>query len=309
WWREKTDMEVYALRLGGAGFLTVYNRGKDTRQVEASLDLAPYGFDPSRPLHVWRFDPKTLADLEAENTGQLTEAQAAEIFTRTGRAPLRGVAATFVGNVPYPKDGRLSRALELESSGLAVFMFTQAPKLAYAKKSRPTHFLLPASDAGDEQTVRADAPLSEAVAEGRGVVALAGRPASRDSAASASEGTPFEGGAIVHAFSGAAKLDGKVIEIPTGGAIDATGLVVTTIKASRPAGAPPLEVWITYTRATDFPLLHKQVLASVDANSEGEVLLDLNQFAPKDWTGRVHLEAKGGGGTVRIIFNSKFQLF
>lgn len=308
WWREKTDVEAYPLRLGQAGLLTVYNRGKDAQRVDTSLDLAPYGFDPSQPVHVWRFDPKTLADLEAENTEKLTEKQAADLFARTGRAAIRGVSASFIGNLPYPKDGRFTRTLELQPAGLTILMFTQAPKLCVAKNSQPTHFLLPATGAKGEQTVRSDEPLPEGIAESR----KAPRPAPRTGApetAAAPEGTPFEGGAVIRSFEGGAKMNGKVVEIPAGGAIEATGLAVTTLKASRPAGAPRPEILITYSRATDFSTVHQLQLDVAEGGVDQEMLVDLNHFAPNDWTGRVRLEAKAGSGVVRIVFNSKLQLF
>lgn len=309
WWREKTDMEVYPLRLGTAGLLTVYNRGKEAERAEVSLDLAPYGFDASKPVHVWRFDPKTLADLEIENPEKLTEKQAVALFARTGRAALRGVNASFVGNLPYPQDGRFTRILEMEPSDLTILMFTQAPELAVAKNSQPTHFLLPATGAKNEQTVRSDEPLPAAVAESRKAAVSAARPAAQTTAAVVTEGTPFEGGAVILSFESGAKQSGTAIEIPAGGAIEATGLSVTTIQASRPKGAANPELWITYSRATDFPSVHKHVFEITEGSAAQEVLLDLNHFAPKDWTGRVRLEAKTETGPIRIVFNSKLQLF
>jgi hypothetical protein len=309
WWREKTDMEVYPLRLGQAGFLTVYNRGKDAQRADVSLDLTPYGFDPSKPVHVWRFDPKTLANLELENTEKLTEKQAAELFARTGRAPMRGVGASFIANAPYPKDGRFTQTLQMESGGVTLLMFTQAPKLALTKNARPTHFLLPATGAKDEQTVRSDEPLPAAIAAERQPAKSAILPGAQAAATSAPDGTPFEGGAVIQSFEGGAKMKGTAVEIPVGGAIEATGLFVTTLQVSRPKAAPPLEFWITYSRATDFPKLHKHGLDRIEGGAEAEVHLDLNHFAPPDWTGRVRLETKGEGGAIRIIFNSKLQLF
>ncbi len=308
WWRQPTDMEVYALRLPGAALLTVYSHAPTRRTVKTGFDLAPFGFDASKPLHLWRFDPKTLVEVETENTGGLTEAQAARLFTSTGRARLRGVRASFVGNTAFPKNGRLIWPVEVEADRVALLMVTQSPKLTYATNGRATHFLLPSSGGAGERTVLADRPLPAKVADGRtGVAATPAKQAGAATPVDAAAGTPFMGGARIHAFSGGAKLVGTEIEIPAGGAIEATGLFVTTIKVTRSATGPEGEIRIQYQQKNGGWRLHTYSISGLAPGGEKEIHLDLRQFAPPDWSQRVRLEAKGGG--IRILFNSEFQLF
>ncbi|HWQ53215.1 MAG TPA: hypothetical protein VN442_05990 [Bryobacteraceae bacterium] len=300
WWRRETDVEVYALRLPGAALLTVQNHVKAKQTVEAGFDLAPFGFDPAKPLHLWRFDPKAVGELRAENPDKMTEAQAATRFKSTGRPALRAVNASFVANVPYPKGGRLTRSVEVAQDRVTILMATQSATLAYARDGQATHFLLPSTGAPGERTIRADRELPANLAASWKVrVSAAPAAAVADNTGG---GVPFEGGARIYSFKGGAKLAGTAIEIPPGGTIEATGLAVTTVRASTRG-----EIWIHYLRKSGGWQLHKYAVEGLPPGGEKELLVDLQQFAPPDWAGRVRVDAKGGA--IRIVFNSGFQLF
>ena len=78
-------------------------------------------------------------------------------------------------------------------------------------------------------------------------------------------------------------MHGTDVKIPVGGAIEATGFFVTTLQVSRPKDAPPLEIWITYSRATDSPCsINSKLQLFQGANSRdqgGESTPALNRTA------------------------------
>jgi len=55
WWRENTELEAYALRLGPAHVLTCLSHYTDPRPVTLSAGRAALGLEPGKRTFVWRF--------------------------------------------------------------------------------------------------------------------------------------------------------------------------------------------------------------------------------------------------------------
>ena len=146
-------MEVYALRFPGGAFLNCMSHAKGAEQAKVSCELASFGFDPARPIHVWRFHPRPVDVID--RTVVVTEAEANAIFAKEGKAPHRAVEARFVRSLKT-SEGRFEETLSIEPGQLQMLMLTQASQLACAVDGRPMHFLLPAPAGAKAETVRAD---------------------------------------------------------------------------------------------------------------------------------------------------------
>lgn len=53
-WREPTDFEVYALRKGSEGLVSIISHAAGETRVPVRLDAAAMGLDPDRPVHAWQ---------------------------------------------------------------------------------------------------------------------------------------------------------------------------------------------------------------------------------------------------------------
>lgn len=165
WWKEKTDIEAYGLKIGNAAFLTVHNHSKNQENVNLKANLNALGFGSNKPLNAWLFEPKSVSEVENEMVA--TASEVAEVFQKEGKAPLRGVKASFVGSLPYPKDGQFSHQITVDSDRVILLMLTQAEELRYAKDGIPTHFLLPATADPKEKTIKANQPLPAEIQNAR----------------------------------------------------------------------------------------------------------------------------------------------
>ena len=58
-----------------------------------------------------------------------------------------------------------------------------------------------------------------------------------------------------------------------------------------------------------YELHHRDLGALVPAGREGEVGLDLGEFAPADWNGRVRIRLRGTRVTAELVASSAFQIF
>ena len=53
-WRDSSDVEVYSLRKGGEGLVSIISHKDKTATVPIRLDAARMGLDPRRPVYVWQ---------------------------------------------------------------------------------------------------------------------------------------------------------------------------------------------------------------------------------------------------------------
>ena len=54
YWRDSSDVEVYSLRKGGEGLVSIISHKKKTAVVPIRLDAAEMGLRPDRPVHIWQ---------------------------------------------------------------------------------------------------------------------------------------------------------------------------------------------------------------------------------------------------------------
>ncbi|HUS79930.1 MAG TPA: hypothetical protein VM283_01605, partial [Armatimonadota bacterium] len=168
WWKQQTDIEAYALRLPGGGLLTALSHAAEPAEAELSCLIEPLGLDPARPVHLWLFRQRSVAEMQ--QTVKITGAQADAYYAQTGRAPCRGVTAEYLGTEAFA-DGTARVKTELQPGFAAVVLLTQAPELALEVNGRPAHLLLPAGE-GATKTVAADRPLAPEVLASREDVQL-----------------------------------------------------------------------------------------------------------------------------------------
>ncbi len=61
-WRQKTDFEVYSLRKGQEGLVSIINRKRKAAIVPIRLDAAKMGFDLRKPVYIWQLRMKDNRD-------------------------------------------------------------------------------------------------------------------------------------------------------------------------------------------------------------------------------------------------------
>ena len=317
WWKDRTELEVYALRFPGGAFLNCISHAKGREQAKVACDLASLGFDPARPIHVWQFRPRPIDAID--KTVAITEAEANAIFTKEGKAPNRAVEARFVRSLKT-SEGRFEETVSIEPGQIQMLMLTQASELACAVDGRPTHFLLPAPAGAKAETVRADraiAPDVIARREGYGLPdgkrsAILFEPSSKEKAGDGKTGAglaSFQGISVLRCEDGA-NVKKDAIQFPAGGLIEADGFGVVLWKFDRASNSRAVELWINYqTPSNQYQLRKVPLQQRTTSGGPTQFDIDFRQYAPKNWTGRCRCRLVGDGVTAEIIGNTAFQIF
>ena len=119
----------------------------------------------------------------------------------------------------------------------------------------------------------------------------------------------FQGANVYRFEDGAEVRDGRIL-FPANGLIEADGIRVTRWLVRRAADSTAAELMVNFQRADGkYELHHRDLGALVPAGREGEVGLDLGEFAPADWNGRVRIRLRGTGVTAELVASSAFQIF
>ena len=122
-------------------------------------------------------------------------------------------------------------------------------------------------------------------------------------------GVSFQGASIAK-FESGAKLDGNRIAFPPEACVEGAGLQVITWQIQRDAESKTAQLMVNFQlQDRSYKLVYIELGKYVAAGSESKFDLDLNQFAPEGWNGRVRMRLRGDHLTAALIANSTFQLF
>ena len=124
------------------------------------------------------------------------------------------------------------------------------------------------------------------------------------------DGSVLFQGARIAKFESGAKLDGQQIVFPPEGLVEGTGFRVITWHLARTTQSKQATLMVNYQRKDgSYQLVYRDLGESVKPGSESKFDMDLGQWSPEDWNGRVRMRLRGDGLTAELVANSSFQPF
>ena len=109
YWREPTDYEVYALRKGEQGMVSVISHAEATAVVPVVLDAEAMGLDPAGPVYVWQL--------------RMRDTRGAKAWAEP---PAHCFEKVFLGT-KHVRDGRLRLDVEARPLLLELLVLTRSP--------------------------------------------------------------------------------------------------------------------------------------------------------------------------------------
>jgi len=124
------------------------------------------------------------------------------------------------------------------------------------------------------------------------------------------DGSVLYQGAQIARFESGARLDGQQVVFPPEGLVEGSGFRVITWHVARAAESQVATLMINYQRQDgSYLLVYRDLGEYVKPGSETRFDLDLGQWAPEDWNGRVRMRLRGDGVAAELVANSSFQVF
>jgi len=108
-WREPTDFEVYSLRKGGEGLVSIINHKDKTTVVPVRLSAAKMGLVPDKPVHVWQL--------------RMRDTRGAKAWKKV---PTQCFEKIYLG-AKAVRNGELALSVESRPLLLELLVLTQAP--------------------------------------------------------------------------------------------------------------------------------------------------------------------------------------
>ncbi len=109
-WREKTDFEVYSLRKGNEGLVSIINRSGKDAVVPIRLDVAKMGFDCRKPFYVWQLRMRDTRGAKKWKT-----------------VPEQCFDKIYLGKKEKCNDGKLDLRIKARPMLLELVVLTQSP--------------------------------------------------------------------------------------------------------------------------------------------------------------------------------------
>ncbi len=119
----------------------------------------------------------------------------------------------------------------------------------------------------------------------------------------------FQGAAVKRFEDGARLQDGRIV-FPPNGCLEGAGFKVITWQVRRTAASQVAVLMINYQLPDGkYQLVERDLGQWVKPGAESRFDLDLSQFAPANWNGRIRMRLRGDGLEAALVANSTFQIF
>jgi len=119
----------------------------------------------------------------------------------------------------------------------------------------------------------------------------------------------FQGASVKRFEDGARLQDGRIV-FPPNGCLEGAGFKVITWQVRRTAASQAAVLMINYQLPDGkYQLVERDLSQWVKPGAESRFDLDLSQFAPANWNGRIRMRLRGDGLEAALVANSTFQIF